>query len=675
MNVPLVESLDTPSVENGISKKGEFFNSMIISVDTRLNRLAPGIEELLIKKHSLLGDDAFKDTHFDRTLPIADQIYDQPTYNGVSAYDDLNTRARGTIPFQESKETYDKQRAYTDLILKTAQEQGFVTKTIELATEPIDQKLEILDSQLVPIERPVEAVIVPAAAGLTTITRLRDAVRNIESGAIKTSKLIITTCERPVEEREINLLEDKGFHAGTTEFEFSLSAVRDLLNKDFADTVADLDISYGTGTLSGKIAGGTVLINGKPVDVEIVSAPINPTRVMYDGTLPKRANTEETFRAVEQFLSSEPGLLVIESHDVWAPWQGVIAENIFGIDLQKDIIATGPMKSARVTETKDENGETIIGIWQPESVIDEMAKTYKDLTVLREFAVNGLTLLLEPGEKVLTHSLLEVVPNMNTLRANKAIYRELPIDTQNPKFNEKLVPISSYGIPGQSYYSRSNATTGEKVPGVPTEAYLRLSVAERLYDINQRLLDPAITAFFGAPVELYVEEGVRTIGMQTELFDTLIPALLRTNHPGITDEEMNERKKDIIAKPSLDPKSPSPHATGGAVDVILRYKQDVATPLLHVSDVMKVPMGHHDGDTSEKSAPDYFEIHEPTTEDEELFQRNRRAFYAIMTGEAFGIETGFSVNPTELWHWSMGDQLNAFVTGNTAYYSFAPEVE
>ena len=39
-----------------------------------------------------------------------------------------------------------------------------------------------------------------------------------------------------------------------------------------------------------------------------------------------------------------------------------------------------------------------------------------------------------------------------------------------------------------------------------------------------------------------------------------------------------------------------------------------------------------------------------------------------MTGEAFNQSTGFAVNPTEIWHWSVGDQLWAAVTDQQAYY-------
>lgn len=270
--------------------------------------------------------------------------------------------------------------------------------------------------------------------------------------------------------------------------------------------------------------------------------------------------------------------------------------------------------------------------------------------------------------QLIEEALLESVPNMEELRERKKGYNELPIDTSHPKFNEPLVDIADYGIAGQAYYSRPNAATEKPVPGVPTNMHLRKSVAETLTKINEALRNPAITQFFGGEVELYVEDALRPVSLQTKLHDELIPALLRDNHPDMTDEEVDERIKDLIAIPSSDPKKPSPHATGGALDVILRFKQDTND---YVED-SQVPMGHSDADTSQRILPDYFEINAPQTDDDRVAQRNRRAYYAIMTGKAFGADTDFVCNPTEWWHWGTGDQLAAKVRGDDkAYYSLA----
>jgi D-alanyl-D-alanine dipeptidase len=265
-------------------------------------------------------------------------------------------------------------------------------------------------------------------------------------------------------------------------------------------------------------------------------------------------------------------------------------------------------------------------------------------------------------------ALREPVPDMDELRERKKGYGELPIDTTHPKFDEPVVDIAVYDIAGQGYYSRPNAATHEPVPGATTTLFLRKSVAETLAKINTALRNPAITQFFGGEVELYIEDALRPVSLQTRLHDDLIPALLRKNQPAMSEDEVAERVKDIIAVPSANPLKPSPHATGGALDVMLRFKQ--ATP--GYVDGSNVPIGHVDGDTSAKINPDYFEQTVLQTDEERTAQRNRRAYYAIMTGAAFGVDTGLVNNPTEWWHWGSGDQLSAKVHNDeAAYYSLA----
>jgi D-alanyl-D-alanine dipeptidase len=265
-------------------------------------------------------------------------------------------------------------------------------------------------------------------------------------------------------------------------------------------------------------------------------------------------------------------------------------------------------------------------------------------------------------------ALFRPIPNMDMLRERKKGYHELPIDAAHPLHNEPVVPIALYGLAGQAYYSRPNSVTGSAVPGVPADLFIRQSVAETLAKINKALRQPIITAFFGGEVELYVEDALRTVSLQRQLHDTLIPALLRQNHPEITKAAIEERIKDIIAVPSSDPRNPSPHATGGALDIVLRYKQ----PTKDYVPGTRVPMGHVDGETSERINPDYFETISPRTEDAAIAQRNRRAYSAIMTGSVFGVNTDLVNNPTEWWHWGRGDQLSAKVHGDkAAYYSLA----
>jgi D-alanyl-D-alanine dipeptidase len=264
---------------------------------------------------------------------------------------------------------------------------------------------------------------------------------------------------------------------------------------------------------------------------------------------------------------------------------------------------------------------------------------------------------LSPSEYELNkEQLLRPIPLMEEARSRKLNYGEVPIDTANERYDEPLVSLTDYGIEGQSYYSRPNATTKDPVPGVEPDTYLRKSHAEDLKKLDVLVRSKAVTAFFGRPVCLYVQDSLRSVTLQQHLYDSVIPELIRNEHPGISDEDMAEKRTHVIAKPSTDKTKPSPHATGGAFDLEIRYQNSDGT-----AGDEPLEVGLTNGASDANAIPDYYEIHEPTNMAEEAIRRNRRAFYNIMTGAAFGIKTNFINNPTEWWHWGRGDQLSARV--------------
>lgn len=273
----------------------------------------------------------------------------------------------------------------------------------------------------------------------------------------------------------------------------------------------------------------------------------------------------------------------------------------------------------------------------------------------------------EPTKEYTYARLLAPIPNMDELRARKEGYRAIAIDTEDERYYEPLVPISEYAVAGQSYYSRPNALFDEGLPGVPVEVKVRESIANDLARRNDLLAADVFTEFFGGEVELFVQEGIREYGVQKMLYEQIFPQRIQEEHPAWTEEEVLEKRDTLIAFPTLSVDSPSPHASS-AVDVWLRFKRP---ELGYVSESDFVPMGYEDAEISDRCLPDYYENNPPKTPEEYVFQRNRRAFNAIMTGEAFGEEDGFTVNPTEWWHFDKGNQLWSITTGERPYYGLA----
>jgi D-alanyl-D-alanine dipeptidase len=266
---------------------------------------------------------------------------------------------------------------------------------------------------------------------------------------------------------------------------------------------------------------------------------------------------------------------------------------------------------------------------------------------------------------------LRPIPDQSLPLGRKKGYREIPADLSSSYHHEPLVDVSTYGIAGQSYYSRPNAALDVGAAQVSPVVYVRKGTAEKLAAINDSLRSSEEAArIFGGSVELYIEEGLRSQRIQRLLYEDLFPGLIRTQLPHLSEQEVLSRRDSLIAAPSDTETSPSPHATGAAIDVSLRYQRATKSFVLG----SEVFMGHDDADMGDTTTPDFFERTRSSTAKHALAQRNRRLFYWIMKGSLTGEDSGFCVNPTEWWHWSYGDQLWAAVTGApAALYGLAKE--
>lgn len=263
--------------------------------------------------------------------------------------------------------------------------------------------------------------------------------------------------------------------------------------------------------------------------------------------------------------------------------------------------------------------------------------------------------------------LLQPIPDFREARRAKRGYREHPLLAIGDH-DEPLVAIDEYGLAGQSYYSRPNNLTDDPLPGIEPTVYVRKSIAEKLAAINYELKNsPVIEKLFGRKVELYVNEGYRSPQLQQKLYDEIFPYILRQQHPDWSDEQILKRRNELSAKPP-DKDKPSPHATGAAVDLNLRY--------LHAhpgyANGTEVNLGGSVAVREGMADPDYFEHHAAATPDEKKAQQNRRIFYWTMRGALNGDDSGLVVNPTEWWHWSYGDQMWAHLSqAPEAFYGLA----
>jgi len=215
-------------------------------------------------------------------------------------------------------------------------------------------------------------------------------------------------------------------------------------------------------------------------------------------------------------------------------------------------------------------------------------------------------------------------------------YRELSIAFDGAANKEPLVALNEYGVRGENFYAQPrNPPYYTIIPGSIETLALRQGAAERLREVNAKLA--------AADLELFVFDAWRPQAVQAYFHDRWLPAELRKRKSHLSDAELAAEVQNYWAAPSNGAEAPSPHSTGGAVDLTIRWKG--GDPLW---------MGSLFDDASPLAHTTRFE----TEVDPEAFsfsneeaRANRRLLYWLM------VENGFASNPSEWWHFSFGDQM------------------
>jgi len=197
---------------------------------------------------------------------------------------------------------------------------------------------------------------------------------------------------------------------------------------------------------------------------------------------------------------------------------------------------------------------------------------------------------------------------------------------------EPLVPMSLAPPPIRVFpaYARMD------IPGAVNECYVREGVYRRLLAVA-RALPHGMT--------LLVLDGWRPWRVQQYLFETLMEAI-RDANPTISEQDLTARTREFVSLPSRAPNAPSPHLTGGAVDVTLCD-----------SDGLPLPMGTQFDEAVPDSHSAAYEGRNGLSGSQRDARDNRRLLYHAMADQ------GFTNLPSEWWHFDYGDQLWAHYQG------------
>ncbi|WP_019120849.1 M15 family metallopeptidase [Brevibacillus massiliensis] len=145
-----------------------------------------------------------------------------------------------------------------------------------------------------------------------------------------------------------------------------------------------------------------------------------------------------------------------------------------------------------------------------------------------------------------------------------------------------------------------------------------------------------------------VLDGWRSYKLQTSIYNRFKHELMRK---GWTEGiELKEELTKFVALPSEDPKKPSPHLTGGAVDLTISGPDGW------------IEMGTSFDDFTSKAMTRYYEEAVDIDEQGEAIRKNRRWLYHLLTG------VGFTNYHKEWWHFDYGNPPWAKIKQQTAIY-------
>lgn len=181
-------------------------------------------------------------------------------------------------------------------------------------------------------------------------------------------------------------------------------------------------------------------------------------------------------------------------------------------------------------------------------------------------------------------------------------------------------------------------------PLVPVDRFIACDSAYgSVIQVRQSVLDRLLYAQALLPknIELVIRDGYRSFELQAELF-TKYRAMIK-HESGLDGEELDQYVAQYVSVPSKNMIAPAPHATGGAVDVMLRKREGGYLPFGSDFDQMDAV-----------SALAYLEQH--ATDSEE--SQNRRMLYFAMTA------AGFAAYAPEWWHYNAPEtQMGARALG------------
>lgn len=180
------------------------------------------------------------------------------------------------------------------------------------------------------------------------------------------------------------------------------------------------------------------------------------------------------------------------------------------------------------------------------------------------------------------------------------------------------------------------------IPQAYDKMFLRQEATERL-KLASRLLPPGYS--------LVVFDAHRPIEVQKALFDAFKNKLKQEN-PSFDEVSVTKLTEMYVSLPSEDPVKPSPHSTGGAIDLSVCDSE---------GNLIKMGTDFDSFDTASRT--DHFRDRDG------IFHKNREVLYRAMR------LAGFTNYSEEWWHYDFRNQFWGHSTGRSAIYGLIKREE
>lgn len=184
-----------------------------------------------------------------------------------------------------------------------------------------------------------------------------------------------------------------------------------------------------------------------------------------------------------------------------------------------------------------------------------------------------------------------------------------------------------------------------RIPGAMDDCLAREGTARKLVEAAERL---------PGELSLLVWDAWRSREVQEQLFEEY-RAILRKEFPRMSDPDLDEKTIAFVSRPSTNPADPSPHNTGGAVDLTLADSNGVSLPL-----------GTEFDEFTPRAITAFYDdlsVQQALSADEQRFIQNRHRLLDVMQ------KSGFANYQGEWWHFDYGDQWWARANGQEkAFY-------